>query len=115
MSSVNGKGPEAQLRAEIENTAARLAQLLATVRPEERPALEVDCALAIRNYLTRIEREAAQVLQKLKSPLPPELREWARQLFTEEETAAGLRDLQEHGGMELHEFLPELEQIVGQP
>lgn len=112
MNPTNGKGPDEQLRAEIEQVAARLAQLLATANPEDRPALEVDCALAVLKNISQIEQRAAQVLQKLKSPVPPDLREWASQLFTEEETAAGLRDLRENGGLELHEFLPELEQIV---
>jgi hypothetical protein len=45
--------------------------------------------------------------------LTPELRQWALQLFTEEEILAGLRELREQGGLELRDFLPELEQIVG--
>ncbi len=46
--------------------------------------------------------------------LTPEQLEWARQQFTEEEVVAGLRELREKGGMELHEFLPELEQMVAE-
>jgi hypothetical protein len=44
--------------------------------------------------------------------LPPELRPWALQQFTEEEIAAGLQELREQGGLELREFLPELEQMA---
>ena len=44
--------------------------------------------------------------------LTPELREWARQQFTEEEIVAALRELREKGGKELGDFLHELEQIV---
>ncbi len=47
-------------------------------------------------------------------PLTPELRQWALQQFTEEEILAGLRELREHGGLELRDFLPELERIVAE-
>jgi hypothetical protein len=47
--------------------------------------------------------------------LTPEQRDWARQQFTEAEIVAGLRELREKGGKELHEFLPDLEQRVTQP
>lgn len=44
--------------------------------------------------------------------LPPELREWARQLFTDEEILAGLQEIRETGGLELKDFIHELEEIV---
>ncbi len=44
--------------------------------------------------------------------LTPEILQWAREQFSEEELAAGLRDLRENGGLELRDFLPELEQLV---
>jgi hypothetical protein len=47
-----------------------------------------------------------------KTQLTPELRQWALQQFTEEEILAGLRELREEGGLELRDFLPELERIV---
>jgi hypothetical protein len=50
-----------------------------------------------------------------KSGLPPELREWARQQYTEEEIIAGLDELRQNGGLELREFIAELERIVEQP
>jgi len=42
--------------------------------------------------------------------LPPELLEWALQQRNEEETAAGLREIRLTGGLQLHDFLEELEQ-----
>ena len=45
--------------------------------------------------------------------LPPELMEWARQQFNEEEFLAGLREVQETGGAELKDFIQELEQEAG--
>jgi hypothetical protein len=45
--------------------------------------------------------------------LTPELLEWARNLFTEEEIVAGLREVRETGGLELQDFVHELEQEIG--
>jgi len=45
--------------------------------------------------------------------LTPEEMEWAMQQFSEEEFFAGLREIEETGGRELHEFLHELEQAAG--
>jgi hypothetical protein len=42
----------------------------------------------------------------------PEFREWALRQFTEEEVMAGLHEMKTTGGLELPEFLSELEQIV---
>src|SRR5207302_24839 len=44
-----------------------------------------------------------------RTPLSAEFLEWARQQFTDEEIVAGIRDVQENGGMELHEFIHEIE------
>jgi hypothetical protein len=50
-------------------------------------------------------------------PLPPTpaIREWARQLFGEEEVIAGLREIRETGGHELRDFVHELEQPADRP
>ncbi|HLN28382.1 MAG TPA: hypothetical protein VK395_11630 [Gemmataceae bacterium] len=42
----------------------------------------------------------------------PEILEWARQQFSEEEILAGLREVRETGGVELRNFIQELEQIA---
>jgi hypothetical protein len=44
--------------------------------------------------------------------LPAELLEWARQQFSDEEIAAGLREVQETGGLELQDFIEELEKLA---
>ena len=44
--------------------------------------------------------------------LPPEVLAWANQQFSEEEAAAGIREIRATGGLELHEFVQDLEQIV---
>jgi hypothetical protein len=46
------------------------------------------------------------------TPLTPELREWLLQDFNEEEVLADFREVREKGGLELHEFIQELEQVV---
>jgi hypothetical protein len=45
-------------------------------------------------------------------PITPEIREWALKHFDEEEVLAELLELREKGGLEFHEFVRELEQIV---
>jgi hypothetical protein len=41
------------------------------------------------------------------------LREWARQQFSEEEFLAEVREIEETGGLELKDFIHELEQEAG--
>jgi len=50
--------------------------------------------------------------QDPETRLNPELREWARRQFADEEIVAARRELREKGGVELGNFLQELEQIV---
>ena len=45
--------------------------------------------------------------------LPPEVLEWERQQVNEEEIVAGLREIEQTGGLELRDFLHELEQAAG--
>jgi hypothetical protein len=73
-------------------------------------------------HLLREQGESAEVLSFLELYLrlpgdeelasSPEFREWALRQFTEEEVLAGLREMKTTGGLELPEFLSELEQIV---
>jgi hypothetical protein len=44
---------------------------------------------------------------------PPELLDWGRRQFSEEEIAAGLREVRQTGGLELRDFIHELEQAAG--
>jgi hypothetical protein len=55
--------------------------------------------------------------ETLKARLRAECRhsapdQWAEWSATEEEVVAGLQELKEHGGLELHEFIGELEQVL---
>jgi hypothetical protein len=49
-------------------------------------------------------------IDRSSEKLSPELKEWARQHFSEDEFLAGLREIQETGGLELKDFIQELEQ-----
>ena len=45
--------------------------------------------------------------------LTPELLEWARNLYSEEEILAGLNEIRETGGLQFCDFIEELEQAAG--
>jgi hypothetical protein len=47
-----------------------------------------------------------------REEISPEILQWARQQFTEEEILAGLHELRETGGLELRDFIHELEEIA---
>jgi hypothetical protein len=81
---------EAHLRERQEETARELLQVQAARRA--------------------FEEALKEMLRAERRPLAPE--EWAELLATEEEVVAGLQELNEHGGSELHEFIGELEQAL---
>ena len=45
----------------------------------------------------------------LREAIPPELLEWARQTFDEEEFLDQVREMEATGGLKLEDFLPEVE------
>ncbi len=63
----------------------------------------------LRTRLLRILRDYRFVPTTAPS-IPPELREWARQQNTEDELLAGLKEIQEKGGIELGEVIQRLKQ-----
>lgn len=72
------------------------------------------CGYSLNGAMLAATRDATQ--QPIPPPMPPsgklpkELLEWARQQLSEEEFLAGLREIQESGGLELKDFIQELEQ-----
>jgi hypothetical protein len=54
----------------------------------------------------------AQPHQFPQDKLPPDLLEWARQTFNEEEFLAGVREIEQTGGVKLEEFIAEIEQRI---
>jgi len=97
-----------------------------------------DSAAVRRDLLARIPPRVLALLEASKTPAPPKLNpntaeatevagppvespdfvmtpeflEWARGQFSEEELAAGLRELEGGGGLELRDFIHELEQAA---
>jgi hypothetical protein len=44
-----------------------------------------------------------------REPIPPEIVEWARQTFDEEEFLKQVREIEATGGLQLEDFIAELE------
>jgi hypothetical protein len=44
-----------------------------------------------------------------REPIPPEILEWARQTFDEEEFLVRVREIETTGGLRLEDFIAELE------
>ena len=116
MNAANNEGSTQDRRAAIEQLAVQLARLLAVADVQERRNLEAAFAAAVQRALAPINPATDPRLQSLKSPpLTPELRAWLDQQHTEEEMVAWIQQLRQQGGVEFSDFLPELEEIVGQP
>lgn len=55
------------------------------------------------------ERQETPAEESPSDALTPEILAWARQQLNEEETVAGLREIRETGGLELADFLHDLQ------
>lgn len=47
-----------------------------------------------------------------REPIPPEIVEWARQTFDEEQFLTHVREIESQGGLRLEDFIAELEARV---
>ena len=84
------------VRAEIESLAKECLKAPAEA-PKPQPA----------------EYPDEELRRKWKNPpLTPEFRAWALQDFNEEEFLAGMREIEETGGLEFTDLIHELEQII---
>jgi hypothetical protein len=67
-----------------------------------------------QEILAQFSARVLAALAQTNGPRPltptPELLEWARGLFSDEEIVAGLREIRETGGLQLTDFIHELEQ-----
>lgn len=52
---------------------------------------------------------------RLEGALPPDLLDWARRTFDEEEFLAGVREIRETGGIQFEDFVADLERAAGEP
>jgi len=50
-----------------------------------------------------------------KIPVPPEVLEWAKNNFNEDEILAEMREIQETGGLKFSDFEKELESLITTP
>jgi hypothetical protein len=66
------------------------------------------CAEALRNGAVA----PAEVSSWTIEPTPPDLLAWARQTFDEAEYLAGVREIEETGGVKFEDFIGEIEERV---
>jgi hypothetical protein len=103
----------------MDATCTTLANLLAVCRPPVRQDLLAQFLSQTLTILGAMDGAAQEALAGAGTPSPrpelptPEVVEWARQQYTEEDIVAGLREVRETGGRELRDFLGELEQTAG--
>lgn len=87
--------------------ADRLAELLA---PLDRRTRDEVLFAVVHQLVNRGNAPSPSV--PASHPLTPELREWLIQQTDVEQALANLRELRERGGLELDDFLPELERAA---
>jgi hypothetical protein len=97
-------------RAALQTLSQRLAALLIPLNPQARNEVlfEVNCELFQQDQRAR-ENGTGLPPQQVHSP---ELREWIRQRYPIAETLAALREVREKGGLELADFIHELEEAA---
>lgn len=98
----------------LDDFCAALASTLAPCLPDERKALLDAFQLNIAAHLQQLDNSARpkETNGFPYEKVPPEVRAWALEQFSEEEIVAGLREVRETGGLELSDFIHELEQIA---
>jgi hypothetical protein len=134
------KNQEEMSRA-LDEACRKLARALAACSPIVRRDLLAAIASRAQAFLDEMDARARQVPTSPERPtslgtpsdgtgpggspppgstdgfpvikLPPEVLEWERQQVNEEEIVAGLREIEQTGGLELRDFLHELEQAAG--
>ena len=125
--AANLTGQADRIAADLEAACLRLADALGGVEPSVRQellALVQPCVAALLGRREAPEaaaapegRNGAPAPEQTSGPQPmkltPELLEWYRQNTNMEEMIAQLREVQETGGLELEDFLPELEKEFG--
>ncbi len=98
-----------QLSSELETATQRLAELLGSLNPLLREDVTNELPIWLRQELHRLEVEAIKATTEKPSP---EIMEWARREFNEEEFAEDIREMRAGGGLQLRDFIDELKQIA---
>ncbi len=96
----------------LDETCRRLALLISTCDARVRQDLLNEFSSRVLTLLEEVKSEP-RAAQPAPAQVPPDLLEWARRQFSEEEIVAGLREIKETGGLELRDFIHELEQAAG--
>jgi hypothetical protein len=115
----------------VDELCATLAAILTRCPHEDRKALLDEFGLTIAAYVQELSNgkggtasahsppSSMDALMPPAQPVPmasanvsPEVLEWARHQYTDEEIMAGIREIQETGGLELRDFIHELEAIL---
>jgi hypothetical protein len=96
----------------LDETCRRLAALISTCDARLRQDLLAEFSSHVRTLLKEAESQAG-VAQPPSPQISPDLMEWARGQFSEEEIAAGIDEIRQTGGVELRDFIHELEQAAG--
>lgn len=96
----------------LEETSRRLALLISGCDERVRQDLLAEFSSRVLTHLEEVKSEP-RAAQPPPSQIPPDLLEWARRQFNEEEIVAGLHEIKETGGLELRDFIHELEQAAG--
>lgn len=94
-------GDAARLAELLDGACATMASILANCDPQARSQL-----LA---RITERLQPPPQVEPFPREKLSPELLDWARQQFTEEELLAGYLEVKATGGLQLEDFIDELD------
>ncbi len=104
------------LESLVTEVAARAAEYLASLDPEACDAFLLRLVDAID--AAAVERQAARDVENLAQGRPvarrltPEELEWAKAQYTDEEILDGYREIQRTGGLQLADFLPDLERAA---
>ena len=88
----------------LDETCRRLAFLVSACDSRVRQELADEVSARVLTLLGQGEWAAH---------VPPDVLEWARRQFSEEDIVAGLHEIRKTGGLELRDFLHELEQAAG--
>ncbi len=116
---------------QVENLSPALKNRLRTLSDELGLVLNNSESAAKSEILTRVcaevithigDLESAMGASKLppipselgftRVPIDPEILEWARQNIDEEEIMAGIREIEETGGVQLEDFIEELKKAT---
>jgi hypothetical protein len=128
MLAENGRAAELEklsppLQQRLRNLSEDLDLILSTSDAATRTDILAKLCTEVLNHLTDLQaaHEASSGTPEVREPslpeaqdnrsedIQPEILEWARQQLNEEEILAGLREIRETGGLELADFLPDLE------